>query len=176
LSTPFCLLLPEVLYWEILAQARTECPKECCGLLAGRVLGPQTQGACPRGWVERRYPLVNQAASPVEFLSEPRSMFAAVRDMNRRRIDILAVYHSHPTSEPLPSRTDRERSYSPEVMNLIVSLAGIHPVMRAWWLTADDYREGQWSLRRLPFRSHAVSGMYHRCGIGGISSTWRNVT
>src|SRR5947208_2271300 len=100
-------------------QALAERPNECCGLLAGTVEdGPNG----PIGRVERRYALVNAAASPVEYESEPRSMFAAVRDLTRQRLDILAVYHSHPTSAPLPSRKDRQRNYSPDVVNLIVSL------------------------------------------------------
>ncbi len=86
----FRLHLPRRLYEEMLAQAAAELPNECCGLLAGRV-------ADGVGVVEARYPLVNAAASPREYLSDGRSMFAAVRDIDRRGLDILAVYHSHPT-------------------------------------------------------------------------------
>src|SRR5438445_6194355 len=106
----------------MLAQAVAEAPNECCGLLAGTLEG---EGPTARsGRVLRRYPLVNTAASPVEFLSEPRSMFEAVRDMRGVGLDILAIYHSHPASGPVPSRTDLERNYSPDVMNLIISLKG----------------------------------------------------
>jgi proteasome lid subunit RPN8/RPN11 len=122
------------------AQARAELPNECCGLLAGTI---DTGGV---GRVARRYPLKNAAASPVEYLSDPLDMFAADRDMRQRGIDILAVYHSHPTSDPLPSRIDRERSYSPEVVNLIISLKDGTPNMRGWWLTADGATEAVWDL------------------------------
>ena len=71
----------------------------------------------------RRYPLVNAAASPVEFLSDGRSMFDADKDMRQRGLDMLAVYHSHPTSHAVPSRTDLERHRMEEVMCMIVSLA-----------------------------------------------------
>jgi proteasome lid subunit RPN8/RPN11 len=66
--------------------------------------------------------------------------------MRARGIDILAIYHSHPTSEPVPSRKDRERNYSPDVMNFIISLASNEPQVRAWWLTSDDHREAEWEL------------------------------
>ena len=144
MSTPFCLLLPRPLYQEMLAQARAELPNECCGLLAGRILEPLQPGVPVRGQVIRCYPLVNEAASPTEYLSEPRSMFAAVRAMDREGLALLAVYHSHPTSDPVPSRTDRERNYSAEVINLILSLKTEEPLTRAWWLTAEDYREAEW--------------------------------
>ena len=140
----FRLLLPAQLLAEMVAQARAELPNECCGLLAGRMEGEV-------GRVEARYALVNAAASPVEYLSEPRSMFDAVRAMRKRDIDILAVYHSHPTSEPIPSRKDRERNFSEEVMNLIVSLKG-EPAVRAWWLTAEGFREADWEVIDLASR------------------------
>lgn len=126
----------------MLAHARDELPNECCGLLAGCILGPETAV----GDVYRRYALLNSAASPVEYLSDPRSMFEAVRDMRRHGDDILAVYHSHPTSDPVPSRTDRERNYSTDVVNLIISLQAADPVVRGWWLTAADFREADWEL------------------------------
>ena len=131
----------------MLAQAVAELPNECCGMLAGRIVPAEGDAtAVPVGQVEEVYPLVNEAASPVEYLSEPRSMFAAVRDMTRRGLDILAVYHSHPTSDPMPSRKDLERNYSPDVVNLIVSLQTEEPVVRGWWLEAESYREASWEV------------------------------
>jgi len=140
----------------MVAHAAAELPNECCGLLAGireqraesreqrAESGEQRAGKV--GLVVQRYPLVNAAASPVEYLSEPEGMFAAVRDMRRLGIDILAVYHSHPTSAPVPSRTDLKRNYSPEVMNLIVSLKDDQPLVRGWWLTSEEYREAEWEI------------------------------
>jgi proteasome lid subunit RPN8/RPN11 len=123
----------------MIAQAQAELPNECCGLLAGRV----ARGV---GRVAARYPLVNAAASPVEYLSEPQSMFDADRARRRDGLEFLAVYHSHPTSEPVPSRKDRERNYSEEVVNFIISLKGDEPAVRGWWLTAETFREADWEV------------------------------
>jgi proteasome lid subunit RPN8/RPN11 len=140
LSTQFRLALSAQFVTEMFAQAQAELPNECCGILAGRI---EAGGI---GRVVQRYPLKNAAASPVEYLSDPPDMFVAVRDMRQRGIDILAVYHSHPTSAPLPSRIDRERNYSPEIVNLIISLQGGTPIMRGWWLTADSATEAEWEV------------------------------
>jgi [CysO sulfur-carrier protein]-S-L-cysteine hydrolase len=126
------LMIPADVHGALVAQARAEAPLECCGLLAGRVLRND-------GIVERRYPLLNEAASTVEFVSDARSMFDAMRDIDRRDLDVLAVYHSHPTTPPLPSKTDLERSYSPAVVNVIISLQKEPPEMRGWWLREDGY-------------------------------------
>ena len=124
---------------DVIAHAVAEQPLECCGLLAGVV-----EEAVGR--VLRRYPLVNAAASPREFESEPRSMFDACTDMRVRGLEMLAVYHSHPTSRPVPSRTDLERHGMDNVMCMIVSLAATPPEVRAWWLTETGYREAEWSI------------------------------
>jgi proteasome lid subunit RPN8/RPN11 len=143
LSMPFRLRIPRSLYERMLAQALAELPNECCGLLAGRI---RDDPCGPVGEAAHCYPLVNAARSPVEYLSEPRSMFEAVRAMRGLDEEILAVYHSHPTSEPMPSRTDREQNFSPEVINVILSLQDGTPRVRAWWLTSEDYREAAWEL------------------------------
>ena len=135
----FRLVLPLTLHDEMIAQALREAPNECCGLFAGVVRDGTAH-------VERIYPLLNAAASPVLYESDPRSMLDAYRDMTARGLDVVAVYHSHPTSAPVPSKTDLERNYSEEVVNLIVSLAVDPPLVRGWWLTATGYREAVWEV------------------------------
>jgi proteasome lid subunit RPN8/RPN11 len=134
------LRLPQSLYEGMLAQARAERPLECCGLLAG-VIGEDGSGV-----VQERYPLVNAAASPVEFLSSPESMFAAHKDMWRRNLEMLAVYHSHPTSAPVPSKKDLAQSSGPGIVNLIISLTTEPPTVRCWWLEGDTFREAEWEV------------------------------
>jgi proteasome lid subunit RPN8/RPN11 len=141
LSSTLCrLIVPRLILTEMLAQAEAERPLECCGLLAGTVAEDGT------GLVQVRYPLINAAASPVEYLSDGRSMFEACRDMRRRGLDVLAVYHSHPTSPPVPSKKDLAMNYNPDVVNFIVSLTTAPPTVRGWWLTAEGYREAEWSV------------------------------
>jgi proteasome lid subunit RPN8/RPN11 len=64
--------------------------------------------------------------------------------MRRLDLEIVAIYHSHPTSEPVPSRTDLERNYSPEVVNFILSLSEKEPRMRGWWLDEKGYQNAEW--------------------------------
>ena len=65
--------------------------------------------------------------------------------VNFSALEFLAIYHSHPTSEAVPSRKDREMNYSPDVMNLIISLKKPAEV-RAWWLEAETQREAEWEI------------------------------
>jgi [CysO sulfur-carrier protein]-S-L-cysteine hydrolase len=144
---PFCLRLPQDLYQAMLAQAKSEQPLECCGLLAGTIAPADPSGTTgPFGMVLGRYPLLNTARSRVLFESDPRSMLDATRDIDGRGWQILAIYHSHPSSDPIPSKTDLERNYDPAVMNLIISLQDAEPLVRAWWLTAEDYHAAEWDI------------------------------
>jgi proteasome lid subunit RPN8/RPN11 len=129
----------------MVAQACAENPNECCGLLAGIV--EDGEGG-PVARVMRRYPLVNALASPIEFESEPRGMFESTRDIRRRGLIEVAIYHSHPTSPPIPSKKDLARNYSPDVMNLIISLTTTPPLVRSWWLTDVDYRLGECEIAK----------------------------
>jgi proteasome lid subunit RPN8/RPN11 len=127
---PWSLDIPDHLLTEVIAHAQAEAPLECCGLLAGSINGSLAE-------VALRLPLVNELASPVAFRSEPRSLFAAHKLLRAQQLEILAVYHSHPTSPPVPSRHDLGQSLSEQVACLIVSLATAEPEVRLWWLTAE---------------------------------------
>jgi proteasome lid subunit RPN8/RPN11 len=134
------LEVPRSFFDGMLAQARAECPVECCGLLAGAIAEDGT------GLVVERYPLVNAAASRIEYLSDPASMFAAWKDMRHRGLEVLAVYHSHPTSSPIPSMKDLAHSYGAGIVNLIISLTTEPPEVRGWWLETDSFREADWEV------------------------------
>jgi [CysO sulfur-carrier protein]-S-L-cysteine hydrolase len=128
------LSIPKDCYDSMLAQALDERPNECCGLLAGVIDGDV-------GRVTHRYALVNELHSPVEYNAEVRGLIAAHKDMRERGIDVLATYHSHPTSAPVPSKKDLAANYSVDTVSLIISLLHETPVVRGWWLTETDYRE-----------------------------------
>jgi proteasome lid subunit RPN8/RPN11 len=85
--------LPAAIRAELLRHAEAEAPNEACGLLALR-----------DGVAERYLPARNGAASPYRFVLEtdPESWF--VEDEGYE----LAVFHSHISAPPRPSRTDVE--------------------------------------------------------------------
>jgi len=140
-SKPFdSLTIPDLLYEEMLEHARSELPNECCGFLCGTI------GTDRVAIVVARAQLVNEAASPTEFRSEPRSTIAALRWIDRAGQVLLAVYHSHPSSAPIPSRKDLRDNYDERVMSIIVGVAGSVPEVRGWWLDAAGYSEAAFAV------------------------------
>jgi proteasome lid subunit RPN8/RPN11 len=97
--------------------------------------------------VTERYPIRNDLASRTEYLTNARDLLDAVRAMRPAGIDVLAVYHSHPTSAPVPSRKDIDRNtWGETVVHVIIGLAGDIPEVRAWWLAETESREAAFEV------------------------------
>jgi proteasome lid subunit RPN8/RPN11 len=133
---PFRLLLARKFYDAMVAQALAERPNECVGLLAGV---KEEEGGAVR--VLERYPLDNESETPTtEYRSEGKLLARAWRDIRERGMEIVGIYHSHPTSSPVPSGKDlKQNYYGDEVVHFIVSLTTDPPVVRGWHLSAEGY-------------------------------------
>jgi proteasome lid subunit RPN8/RPN11 len=129
------LLIPADLHEAMIAHCRRESPLECCGLLGG---------VAQR--VSSIHPLRNIAASETRYNADPRELIRAVRWLREESAQILAIYHSHPRWEAVPSSTDLKENYWGEMPRIIVSLLTDPPVVRVWRLDPDSYQELAWTL------------------------------
>jgi proteasome lid subunit RPN8/RPN11 len=137
------LTIPDALLARVIEHAREAVPNECCGLLGGLVAdGVALASVC--------LPIANDLADPTRYLTNARDLFDAFRSLRADRLELLAVYHSHPTSPPVPSQRDvEENTYGETVVHLIVGLAGSEPEVRAWWLKESAFCAAEWKLSRL---------------------------
>jgi [CysO sulfur-carrier protein]-S-L-cysteine hydrolase len=87
------VVVPAEIRAELHAHAAAEAPNECCGVLVLR-----------GGRAERYLRGVNKLASPYRYELEIDPAVWFLEDDGLE----LAVFHSHPETEPVPSRTDRE--------------------------------------------------------------------
>ena len=104
--------LPRALINQLLQHAQAYPEEEVCGLIARDAHG-----------LSRVYPIANTAGEPQRlFAMDPAQQIAALRDMRERGESLYAIYHSHPNSPPVPSRTDLQEAAYPEAVYLIISL------------------------------------------------------
>ncbi len=110
---------------ELHAHALEEAPNECCGVIVLR-----------DGVAERYVRGRNRLASPYRYELEIDPDVWFLEDDGYE----LAVFHSHPETEPRPSRTDRELSglWAGKPF-LIYGLE--FGELRAWTITRDDVEE-----------------------------------
>jgi len=88
------VVVPPEIREQLLAHAREEAPNEACGLVAFR-----------DGVAQRYLPGENVLESPYRFELRPHDPADFFLEDEGY---VLAVFHSHPESEPKPSRTDLE--------------------------------------------------------------------
>ncbi len=87
------MVVPAAIRDDLRAHAAAEAPNECCGLLVFR-----------DGVAQRYERGRNTLASPYRYELEIDPSLWFLEDEGYE----LAVFHSHPETEPIPSRTDRE--------------------------------------------------------------------
>jgi|YelNatPaOPRAMG01_1025707.scaffolds.fasta_scaffold141559_2 proteasome lid subunit RPN8/RPN11 len=85
----------------IIRHARESHPIEACGILLGRVVGGDRI-------VHEVRPAKNAAKSPFEYRIDPEELLEILIDAERRGLDIIGSYHSHPLSEPFWSQLDED--------------------------------------------------------------------
>ena len=125
------LALPTAMRQEIIAHARSEAPRECCGLISGR-----------NGTPERLYRLANLEPGVTRYRVDDAELFRVYRDLDGRGEDVVAIYHSHPATPAYPSPTDVALAAWPEAFYVICSLADPNaPVVRAFRIVDGDITE-----------------------------------
>lgn len=115
------LFIPENVYQRMINHCKEERPLEACGLLVGEA-----------GHVTAGYATDNQHRSPVIYKVDDLQLLEVDREIRSGRQEIIAIYHSHVLTDPIPSRTDIDQATWPEAFYIIVSLKDRRPRVRAW--------------------------------------------
>jgi len=146
------LVLPHALYQSMLAHARSDAPREACGLLRGR-----------NGRARDLLPARNVAADPRrDYLVDAQSLLRAL-DWEEDGDELIAIYHSHPVSSAYPSVVDAANAFYPDSVYLILSLLQADaPELRGFYLRPEatfQGRKAETLLSEMPFQQ-ARSGLW----------------
>jgi proteasome lid subunit RPN8/RPN11 len=105
------LEIPEELLERVIEHARQEYPLESCGILAGKA-----------GKITNFYPMVNTERSSSSYLMEPEEQLRVFLEMEKKGLELSAIYHSHPHTAAYPSQRDVDYAFYPDSLILIISL------------------------------------------------------
>lgn len=108
----------------IVNHARAGAPQEVCGLIVGQM-----------GIAQHIFPIPNRSATPeTHFEMEAIALLKVYKTMDTAGMELIAVYHSHPNSNPIPSQKDiREVMRNmPNTNQLIVSLKQQQAQLQVW--------------------------------------------
>lgn len=124
------LLLRREDYQAMADHVAREAPIEACGLVAGQ--GRRSCGV---------FPVPNLLQSPTRFRMEPEAQWRAMKTMLDQGLDILAIYHSHPSGPPRPSAVDEREMAYPNAVYLIWAPLGAVWLCRAFRWTSQGFTE-----------------------------------
>ena len=132
------LTISKNIYNQIINHAKTDLPNEACGYLAGN-----------NGVVTVAYPLTNIDHSPEHFSFDPVEQFKTVKDARNKGLEILANYHSHPSSPSRPSVEDIRLAYDPSISYVIASLEKKIPVVKSFRIIDGKVEEEELKINDL---------------------------
>ncbi len=134
---------------EIERHAEREYPRECCGLLVGRIAdGGRTR------IIHETFPVENTFAEEGErhhrMRIEPLDYARAERLYAARGLGVVGNYHSHPDHPAVPSQYDLEHLAPwPTMSYVVVSVReGEAADLRSWELAADRSRFDEEEVER----------------------------
>lgn len=106
------VIIPRQMANQILFQAQSNEEVEICGLIGGS-----------NGALTSLYSITNIAGDPAHiFEMDPAKQIDAMRQMRDSNEELVAIYHSHPSSPAEPSQIDIKQAAYPDALYLIVSL------------------------------------------------------
>ena len=121
---------------EIVAHAREAAPNECCGMVAAQ-----------DGEAVRVYRARNVAPSPrLAYEIDGAEQYRIQMEIENSDLDLGAIYHSHPRTEPYPSQTDINLAFYPDAVYVIVGLGGDEPLVRAFKIHDGEVDETELSV------------------------------
>ncbi|MFA5839151.1 MAG: M67 family metallopeptidase [Candidatus Margulisiibacteriota bacterium] len=104
---------------------------EVCGLLAG-----------VNAKISHVFRMLNTDTKPeTGYFMDPKEQLVVMKEIRKLGLELLGIYHSHPSSPAYPSPKDVEKAFYDEVSYLIVSLLNKKPAVRAFRIVAEKIRE-----------------------------------
>ncbi len=126
------VVIAQRVFEAIAAQAEREFPFECCGFIIGDASDEVRPIRNIQNEKHAADPAAFQRDARTAYLMDPKEQLAVLQEIDRRKLQLKAVYHSHPDHEAYFSATDRAQACSfdptepdyPETAYIVISVRG----------------------------------------------------
>ncbi len=122
--------LPRKLRHQMLRHVMSVLPEEACGFVAGK--GRDAFAVLP---------VTNSLHSPVRFMMDPLEQLNAMQWIEQNGLDVMAIYHSHPSGPAAPSATDLAEHSFPEALGMLWSRSGSRWRLRCFEMLTGNFKE-----------------------------------
>ncbi|MFD2046660.1 Mov34/MPN/PAD-1 family protein [Ornithinibacillus salinisoli] len=122
--------LSQSIYEKMVENGREKIPYEACGLLSGN-----------GDFVRSVWPLDNEVRSKSRYFVSEQEVDKVIRKIMQLEEQVLAIYHTHPTTAPVPSRFDLINHPDTKVNMVIISYKFHTPIMKWYHIQGIDYTE-----------------------------------
>ena len=114
---------------KMIAHVDSLSPLEACGLLAGR-----------NSKVETVLAVTNQAQSPTRYVMDPIEQLNAFEWIDSQNMELLGIFHSHPTGPETVSPTDIAQAAYAVVYVILARVENLWSA-RGFWIEDGAFRE-----------------------------------
>ncbi|WP_174615531.1 Mov34/MPN/PAD-1 family protein [Virgibacillus ihumii] len=133
------IVIPQTIYNEMLEHGRWNLPNEACGLLAGN-----------DHHVHSIWQLKNEWKSVKRFFVSKDNVDETIKKIEYRKEQVIAVYHTHPVSAPVPSFYDIAHHPDANIKMMIISYKKNPPSAKCYTIQNSDCEECPFSIETLP--------------------------
>lgn len=122
-----CITIPQTLWDEMRDHVEHNLPEEACGLVGGK------------DWLASTIiPVTNELHSTTAYRMAPEEQLKALLRLEDANIDLIAIFHSHPSGPPYPSITDIAQFAYPGTLTLIWSRQSGAWVLRGFHILGEE--------------------------------------
>ncbi|WP_058307182.1 Mov34/MPN/PAD-1 family protein [Gracilibacillus massiliensis] len=127
--------ISNTIYQEIMEEGKKQLPYEACGLISGHYNKAQSF-----------WPLVNEIRSRNKFFVSKKIVQQKIQDILNTREQLLAIFHTHPTTAAIPSSYDLRNHPDANIDMVIVSYKFDSPQLKWYKIDQSGYKNISWLL------------------------------
>lgn len=85
--------------------------------------------------------MTNIEKSPVSYFMDSKEQFKVMKDIRENNLEMVAIFHSHPSSPAYPSAKDLNLAFYEDSIYIIVSLIEKEPVVKGYLMREGKIEE-----------------------------------